>query len=94
MDKQVKIIGEQVKNFRVQSGYSLQEVGKYCGCTKQNIELIENGKSSTTSLSILKKLSKLLTCTPDYLSGDVDQCDQTISKTSTTDSNGESIIES
>lgn len=93
MDKQVRIIGERVKKLREQLEYSLQDVGKYCGCTKQNIEHIENGKSNTTSLSILKKLSKLLACTPDYLSGNVDQCDQTISKTSTTDSNGESMIE-
>ena len=62
------VVSENVKKFRVREGLSQLEVARICGCSRNTISLIENGKF-LPSLGMCYAFSKLFKCSIDDLIG-------------------------
>lgn len=85
-----KIIGERVQKLRKLHQYTLDDLGKYCGCKKQRINQIESGQSCAMAEDKLNKMAYFLGCTPDYLQGLVENTDELLQINTRTDEQGNS----
>lgn len=90
---QMKINGKRVRELRELQQYTLDDLGKYCGCSRQRIHQIESGKSCVMEDDKLNKIAYFLGCTPDYLLGLVEHTDEIINRSVTENALGELCIE-
>ena len=60
------VVAQRVKKLRVKEGLSQVDVARFCGCSRNTISLIENGKF-LPSLGMCFALSKLFKCSIDDL---------------------------
>ena len=87
------IIGERVQKLRKLHQYTLDDLGKYCGCKRQRIYQIESGQSCVMDEDKLNKMAYFLGCTPDYLQGLVEKTDELLQINTRIDEQGNSYIE-
>lgn len=90
---QMKINGKRVRELRDLHHYTLDDLGKYCDCTRQRIHQIESGKSCVMEEDKLNKMAYFLGCTPDYLQGLVEKTDELLQINTRIDEQGNSYIE-
>ena len=62
-----KMIGERLRELRLNHGYTTVQVAKYLGMDQLNYSKIEHGKRRLSKLSQLEKLCDLYDCTQDYI---------------------------
>lgn len=90
---QMKINGKRVRELRELQQYTLDDLGKYCGCSRQRIHQIEFGQSCVMEEDKLNKMAYFLGCTPDYLQGLVKNTDELLQRNIRTDEQGKTYIE-
>lgn len=90
---QKKINGKRVRELRELQQYTLDDLGKYCGCSRQRIHQIESGKSCVMEDDKLNKIAYFLGCTSDYLVGLVEHTDEIVHRSITENALGELCIE-
>lgn len=90
---QMKINGKRVRELRELQEYTLDDLGKYCGCSRQRINQIESGQSCVMEKDKLNKMAYFLGCTPDYLVGLVEHTDEIAHRSITENALGELFIE-
>jgi len=60
-------LGDKIKELRMKSGQSLQDVADHIGASKAHVWELESGRSSNPSLDMLQKLSAHFKTTVAYL---------------------------
>lgn len=62
-------IGERLKKLRIDNDYTLDEVGKYAGTSKQTMYKYENGIITNIPSDKIELFAKFFNVTPAYLMG-------------------------
>lgn len=62
-------IGEKIKNLRIKSGLTQDDIAKRTGTTKQAIYKYENGIVTNIPTDKIEKMADLFGVTPSYLMG-------------------------
>lgn len=63
------LLGNRVKELRIEMGLSQSELGRRVGYTKQGISKIEKNQNKYSDFNLIDKLAYELNCTRDYLIG-------------------------
>ncbi|MBU8909541.1 helix-turn-helix domain-containing protein, partial [Desertibacillus haloalkaliphilus] len=61
------MIGERVKKYRLEKGYSLSELAEKAGVAKSYLSSIERNIQSNPSIQFLEKISSVLGVTVEHL---------------------------
>lgn len=61
--------GKRIKAARAAKGFSQEELGRFCGVTKQTIYKYEKGIVANIPLKVLETLAGVLCVSPAYLVG-------------------------
>lgn len=59
--------GERIKNLRIKKNFTLEELGKLIGVSKQTLHKYEQGIITNIPKEKIELLAKNLDCTPAYL---------------------------
>lgn len=70
------IVGKNLKELRVENGYTQKQVSEYLEITQSNLSKIENG-GRNFNLTLLDKICLLYNCSPEYLLGKIDHHEKT-----------------
>lgn len=61
--------GKRIKAARAAKGFSQEELGRFCGVTKQTIYKYEKGIVTNIPIKALEELAGALCVSPSYLAG-------------------------
>lgn len=64
----MKALGDRLKAARMNRGWTLEELGRECGCSQAFLSLIEEGKK-LPSVGVLRRICEVLKVESDYLLG-------------------------
>lgn len=62
-------IGERIRLLRIEKNYSIEDIAKYIGVSRQTVFRYENGVISNIPSDKIELIAKALNTTPAYLMG-------------------------